>query len=315
MAVYIPNSGEKRGLKSILADQAIILGLYAAQIVPDGNTLFDTLTPMHSGGGYGYAEIPLAHGPVVVAAAADKWSLAMNSSGQAQGTYGVTPQTWTFLAPDVALAQTVYGVFGYSLTVPFDAGSVPIKVGDKITGGSGGATGIVTAVVLSSGSWALGTAAGELYIKSQTGVFQDNEAIQLVGRIHTLAIGSTPGANYANGDIFDITQANSSNAAVGVVLANSGGNVTSVGLLDGGYDYTTANGVATSKVTGGGGNTMTANITAATSVTAATTNTGTTNGGDSIKELVFVEPLTTPTEVTALGQQIGYTPVLAMSTL
>lgn len=315
MSVYIPNSGEKEALKSVLLNQAIILGLYAAQIVPDGNTVFDTLTPLTDGASYGYAEIPLANDLVEGAAVADKWSLSMNATGQAQAQYGVTAQLWTFLAPDVALAPTVYGVFGYTLVVPFDAGSVSIKRGDKITGGTSTATGIVTAVLVTSGSWELGTAAGYIHIKTQTGVFQDNEAINLAGRIIDLAVGTTPGVNYANGDVFDVTQANSSNAAKGVVTANSGGNVTGMGVVDGGYGYTTGNGLATSKITGIGTNTLTANITAQATIAAATTNTGTVNGGDSLKQLVFVEPLTTPTAITQLGQQIGYTPVLAMSTL
>ena len=315
MSVYIPNCSEREALRSVLLNQAIILGLYAAQVVPDGNTVFDTLTPLTTGGGYGYAEKELANDMVEGAAVADKWSLSMNASGQAQAQYGVTPQLWTFLAPDVALGSTVYGVFGYTRVIPFDAGSVPIKRGDKVTGGTSTATGVVTGVLLTSGSWALGTAAGYLYIKSQTGAFQDNEAINIVGRVVTLAVGANATGNYADGDRFRVLQANSANAAVGVVTGNSSGNVTGVALLDGADNYTTANGLATSKITGGGTDAMTANVTARATTPAATTNTMTVNAGDSLKQLVFVETLTTPTEITQLGQQIGYSPVLDMSTL
>ena len=314
MAVYIPDVGEKEALKSFLQTQAIVLGLYVAQVVPDGSTVFASLTPMTAGGGRGYAEIPLAGDMVEGGPVADKWSMAMNASGQAQMTYSNAAQVWTFLAADVADAATVYGVFGYVRAVPFDNGSVLPKIG-RILCGAAGAKGTITGVVVISGSWELGTAAGYIYIKDQTGTFVDNENLTLEGHITTVAVGSTPGANYANGDIFNILQANSTNKAKGVVTANSGGNVTGMVLVDASDGYTNANGLATSKITGGGNNALTANISCLASVVVAKSNTGTVNGGDSHKQLIFVEALTTPTAITQLGQTIGYTPVLTMSTL
>lgn len=51
-------------------------------------------------------------------------------------------------------------------------GVIEITVGDTIVGESGGATGLVVAVTLLSGTWAGGNAVGFLYIDTKTGTFQ-----------------------------------------------------------------------------------------------------------------------------------------------
>lgn len=56
--------------------------------------------------------------------------------------------------------------------VPFSSGgTAEIKTGDTIVGATSGATAIVTEVVLSSGTWAGGDAAGFFSVRSLTGTF------------------------------------------------------------------------------------------------------------------------------------------------
>ena len=51
-------------------------------------------------------------------------------------------------------------------------GTYEILEGNTITGATSGATAVITRVVLTSGTWAAGTAAGKLIFASQTGTFQ-----------------------------------------------------------------------------------------------------------------------------------------------
>lgn len=180
MSVYIPNQGELEALKAVLIAEAQILGLYKNQVLPDGNTIMDVLEEMPTGGGRNYAAKSLKN-EISPAAAADKWAVQINSQGKAEAAYGDAAQEWQFLAADVADGNTVYGAFAYTWLLPFDAGTGEIKVGDTVTGGTSGATGVVTMVQLTSGSWGGGNAAGWLCIKSKTGTFQNDEALQVGG--------------------------------------------------------------------------------------------------------------------------------------
>lgn len=51
-------------------------------------------------------------------------------------------------------------------------GTYEVLAGDTITGATSGATAVVTKVILTSGTWAGGTAAGRIFFASQTGTFQ-----------------------------------------------------------------------------------------------------------------------------------------------
>ena len=51
-------------------------------------------------------------------------------------------------------------------------GTYQVLVGNTITGATSAATAVITKVILSSGSWAAGTAAGRLFFATQTGTFQ-----------------------------------------------------------------------------------------------------------------------------------------------
>ena len=319
MAIYISNEGEKEALKSILLQQAMVVGLYKNQIVPDGNTLFSTLEELTAGATYGYAPQVLTNDVKEGAAAANWWTILVNSAGKAAAVYGtiVAPALgsleWTFLAPDVALAPTVYWQFGYTITLAFTLGLQPIKVGDVVYQGTTIA-GEVTGVNVISGSWAAGDAAGYLYLKRQAGTFAAG----------TIAAGSKPtatseikvltaapvvgGTGYAVGDLFLI---GTGTGGIGRVTAVTGGVVTAVELLTGGKDYTVAT-QATTKISGAGDNALT--VAVASLYTAGPAVAIATIAADSVKKLVFVEALTNPIAITTLGQKIAVTPALTMST-
>ena len=312
MSVYIPNEGEKEGLKAILLQQAMVVGLFKNQVIPDGNTVFATLEEMPIGGGRGYEPKVLTNDLNLGAAAADRWAMVVNSAGKAEAVYDDATQDWIFQTADVADGNTVYGVFGYTLVLPFTAGLRPIKVGDVIV--KGGVAAIVTGVNVTSGSWAAGTAAGNLYIKNQSAAFTAG-ALTLLSNPNTgeaRALAATPtvaGTGYAVGDLFHITTGGT--GAVGRVTAVTAGVPTAVELVTGGDGYTAAAGKATAKITGSGNDALTVEISY---LAPATNATIATIAGDSNKILLFVEALSTPILITTLGQKIGYTPKFTLST-
>lgn len=190
MSLYVPNESEIEMMRAILAVQAWILGLYKNVVSPDGSMTMLQIEEMPSGGGRGYAQKVLSQ-DFALAPTADKWYLALNASAKAEGAYHDTYLEWEFNATDVGDGNTVRGVFAFTYLVPFDAGQSegPIKVGDTITGLTSSATGVVTGVVVTSGTWAGDDAAGYLFIKSKTGTFQNDESLQVSAT--TLATSNT----------------------------------------------------------------------------------------------------------------------------
>ena len=86
----------------------------------------------------------------------------------------------------------------------FDSGgTTELKTGDKIEGNSSGATGIVRAIEITSGSWAGGDAAGYIYFSTTTGTWQDNEQINRTKPSSSSNICTADGTlqgNMGNGD-------------------------------------------------------------------------------------------------------------------
>jgi hypothetical protein len=316
LTVYIPNQGELEALGAILQTEALVLGLYKVAIVPDGNTVFATLTEMPSGSSRAYAEFELTNEIVENAATAAKWYLHTNSSGKGEGAYNDQPLSWSFNSYDVADANTVYGVFAYTWVLPFDTGGKEIKVGDTIKGATSAATGIVTGVRVQSGTWVAGTAAGYLNIKTKTGTFQDNENIYVKGEIATLvATPTAAGDTYSIGDLFKITT--DGEGAVGVVLSLTGGDnspVLTIGTVPGfgGRNYTVGSGKVTAKITGGGNDALTVEVATLATATYAVTNTGTT--ADATKKLMAVWPYSTGVAITVSGQTITFDLKMALAT-
>jgi len=72
----------------------------------------------------------------------------------------------------------IHPVTGESLIhMPFTSGSVEPTNGETVTGGTTGHTATVDRVCLQSGTWAGGTAAGVLYVKSPSNTFQAAEEL------------------------------------------------------------------------------------------------------------------------------------------
>jgi hypothetical protein len=307
VSIYVPNVGELAMLQNIIGAEAIILGLYKTPITPDGNTTIDTLTPLTEAGGY--APIPLPNDVCLDSLTASKWYLSTDGNGRAAAQYNDVPVSWTFDSANVALAETAYGIYGYTIVLPFDTGSQEIKVGDKLKATSG-ATGIVTAVFLTAGSWGNGTAAGWLCLKTKTGTFQDSESIFKFGEVSAISVVAG-GTGYAVGDIVSITQTGAAGFK-GVVSAVTDGVVTAVVIVDGGNGYAAATGLPTTHLSGSGDDGLTLTITTLASSAFAATNTG--SAGDAIKKLLFLEAFTAGYLIDTVGQKITYVPKITLST-
>lgn len=108
-----------------------------------------------------------------------KYAIRDNVGGTAGILHKASASGW--VTTGIVMARTLY----------FDAGlpAGPIAVGNTVTGGTSGATGVVHRMVLHGGSWSGSDAKGYLVFTSVTGTFQDNE---------TLSVAATPMATAAS---------------------------------------------------------------------------------------------------------------------
>lgn len=88
-----------------------------------------------------------------------RYAFRNNVGGTAAAMYKSTSSGWSLVALGRELEFT-------------SGGTTEIEEGDTIEGATSGATAVVTRVVLESGSWSGGDAAGRLIFASQTGTFQ-----------------------------------------------------------------------------------------------------------------------------------------------
>lgn len=88
-----------------------------------------------------------------------RYAFRDNSGGTAKDLWKSTTSGWTQVS------------LGYYLEFT-SGGTYEIEEGDTVTGGTSGATAVITRVALQSGSWAAGDAAGFLIMASATGTFQ-----------------------------------------------------------------------------------------------------------------------------------------------
>jgi hypothetical protein len=100
-----------------------------------------------------------------------------NSGATAAKLYKSTSSGWS----EVAL--------GYE--IKFDGGTAEILDGQTVVGGSSGASGAVTRVVLESGTWSAGTATGKLIMSITLGTFVNNEALTVGGVNKAVADGTS----------------------------------------------------------------------------------------------------------------------------
>lgn len=100
-----------------------------------------------------------------------------NTAATAAKLYKSTSSGWS----EVAL--------GYE--IKFDGGTAEILDGQTVTGGTSGASGAVTRVVLESGTWSAGTATGKLIMSITLGTFVNNEALTVGGVNKAVADGTS----------------------------------------------------------------------------------------------------------------------------
>lgn len=310
--IYVPNVGETEMLRSILTNMEIQLGLYKNQVVADGNTIIGTLVELPTGGSYGYAPKTLPAELVESALTAQRWYLSLNSQGKAEAQFHNAALTWVMTADDVAAANSVYGAFGYIWVLPFDAGAVEIKVGDLIKGATSGATAKVAMVSVISGTWAAGTAAGLLYLKTKSGTWQNNENIIISGKVSTITLNAG-GSGYAVGNIFAVTQAGAAGSKGVVTTVDGGGAVTGLVIVEGGQGHSVANALDTTNITGAGTG-LKVNITVLATTVLAVSNSEIANGGDAHKKLIFVDAFTEGHALDVVGLTVEYTPKTSLST-
>lgn len=112
------------------------------------------------------------------------------TNGYARGRIYLSSTSGTFSAGENIQVQRLR----------FDTGTREIVVGDTVTGSVESA--VVDKVVLESGSWSGGNAAGYLQVSSwlNSNPWEDNEAISVNGTQHALAKGSSP-KNYTIGKV------------------------------------------------------------------------------------------------------------------
>jgi len=317
MPSFYPNEGEILMQMFGLSGLPQKIGLFRNVVPQDGGVTYTSFTELPSGGGRAYATKSIDNAVNMSALAQDQWYIATNASGRAEAQYCAgTPPTaymeWVFNAVDVADGYSIYGAFRWVEVLPFDSGSLvndrQLQVGDVIIGTSSGAYGTIAGMVVFSGSWAAGTAAGWLILKDVSGTWENDEAIAIKGEVATLVAAPTAGGTgYAVGDLVKIVETGGSEALV-VVLTEAGNVVTTCGLAHGGQGYSVASGKTTNKITGAGNDDLTVEVSAIGDATKdyATTNTGTLFAGDIHKKVIVADLLTTAQAVST-SQPVQYT--------
>jgi len=111
-----------------------------------------------------------------------RFAFRNNAGGTACAMYKSSASGWALVALGRELAFT-------------SGGTTEIVAGNTITGATSGATAVLTRVMLQSGTWAAGTAAGKFIFASQTGTFQSEN----------IDIGATPNLSTIAGDGSAIT--------------------------------------------------------------------------------------------------------------
>jgi len=122
--------------------------------------------------------------------------LFMGSDGLLKLTEVTDSETGLLLNTATITLSIFDGELRYPVSIiAFTSGGVlPIVVGDIITGATSGATAVVGKVSLTGGHWAAGTAAGQLEISGQDGVFQaENLNTDTQANIATVPAGDSTG--------------------------------------------------------------------------------------------------------------------------
>ncbi len=126
---------------------------------------------------------------------AEKNVVFMGSDALMQATGLKDVETGDLINTATIILSIFDGVRRYPVSIlAFTSGSVEIVVGDVIKGLTGLATATVGKISLTSGSWVAGTAAGQLELSGQDGVFQaENIEVDGSGDIATIPAGDSTG--------------------------------------------------------------------------------------------------------------------------
>jgi hypothetical protein len=310
----VVNEGEFGNLEIFLCKVALYQGLYKNVISPSGPTTWANIQEMPTGGGRSYAPVQMARVVNYNAPALNQWYLSIGTNGKAQALYSSTPIQWLMSAQEVADGNTVQGSFRSYWKLPFQNGAIQIREGDVIKGAVSGATAVVTAVNVLSGTWGAGTAAGFLYLEIRNAnAFNNGENLTLVGIIGTVSVGAQ-GGGYAVGDIISVTQSGAWGAKLVVTSVGGAGAVTGLVVVDPGQGFSAASGLATTHLTGSGNDALTVNILTLATTTYAVSNSGTKNAGDAWKMIYDVIPMATPQLVNQVGLPFTIQPLLSEDT-
>lgn len=117
-----------------------------------------------------------------------------NAGGTALAMHRSTTSGWVPVALGIELA--------------FDGGTAPIVDGQTVVGQTSGATGVVKRVVLQDGDWTTSDATGRLIFAAVSGVFQNNEHIQVAGHIKAVADGTQAAITLAPGGNVEVVIGN-----------------------------------------------------------------------------------------------------------
>jgi len=90
----------------------------------------------------------------------------------------------------------------------FSTGTAAIVDGNTVTGATSGATGVVARVVLQSGTFASGNAAGRLILSSSTGVFTSGENLTVAAAVKAIAGGAATQITLTTGGRYETVIAN-----------------------------------------------------------------------------------------------------------
>ena len=90
----------------------------------------------------------------------------------------------------------------------FNTGTAAILDGNTVTGATSGATGVVARVVLQSGTFAAGTAAGRLILSASTGIFSSGENLTVAAAVKAKAGGAATQITLTTGGRYETVVAN-----------------------------------------------------------------------------------------------------------
>lgn len=150
---------------------------------------------------------------------------AVPGSGPIRGVayYNGSVYAWRDNAGGTALALYKSSTAGWTavslgIQLNFTTGVSQILDGQTVIGLTSGASGVVTRVVVRSGTWTAGTAAGSLIFTSITGTFQNGEALRVTGVTRATCSGTQSAITLLPG------------GRVETVTANFGGSVATTRL-------------------------------------------------------------------------------------